>query len=497
MPEGTKPKVAMIGFDAAELSYIQAHLSALPNFRLALASGILRRLHSNANIMAGSVWPTFNSSTPPGEHGIYHLLQWDASRMQLRRLSNAWLDYQPFWRQLEERGLKVVALDVPLAFPPRQCRGIEVTSWGAHDQATPFSTYPRDLKSEILRRYGSHPMGIEIPVDKSIDERLRIRKRLIDGVRKKSELMRWLLTSRDWDFFIGVFGEAHRGGHILWPGSESVVLQSALLDVYCALDEALGKVLATIKLEESTVVIFSLHGMGPNLSQEHFVVPLMDRVNAQFSKMVPNLYPTGVVPNQRSLMRLLREKTPPRLQTLIANLVPQHVRDTVVNRSFTSGYDWSRTPGLALRADFNGYLRFNLAGREKQGMLEPGSASLARYSSLIRESFESLQNEEGSQLVRAVCSGAEQFPGKRTDRLADLIVVWTGIAPAALAKSTLGTIRAELDTGRGGNHREQGFQIVLQPGKYQAVVERPLPSLEMGPRIVHGFETNRPPFLES
>jgi predicted AlkP superfamily phosphohydrolase/phosphomutase len=490
MPERTKPKIAMIGFDAAELSYIQAHLPSLPNFRRALACGVLTRLHSNANMMAGSVWPTFNSATPPGDHGIYHLLQWDAATMRLRRLSDAWLDYQPFWRELEGRGLKVIALDVPLAFPPRICQGIEITSWGAHDQATSFSAHPSELKSEILRRFGEHPMGLEIPVDKSLNERLRVRKSLVNGVRIKSEIMRWLLTSRDWDFFIGVFGEAHRGGHILWPDSESIIPQSALLDVYCALDEALGDILSAIKLEESVVIIFSLHGMGPNLSQEHFVVPLMDRVNVRFSEMEPNLFPLGVAPHQRSMMRLLREKTPPRLQTLIANWVPQRVRDTVVSRSFTSGYDWSRTPGLALRADFNGYLRFNLAGREKQGMLEPGSASFARYSSLVRESFESLRTTDGAPLVKAVCSGPEQFPGRRADRLADLIVVWSGIEPASRVEGTLGTVLAELDTGRGGNHREQGFQIVLRSGADQAVVKRPLPLVELGPMILNSFVSN-------
>ena len=86
-PENSKPKIAMLGFDAAELSYIQEHLPMLPNFKRALSCGRLTQLSSSAGMFAGSVWPTFYTATPPGEHGIHHLMQWDADAMRLRRIS--------------------------------------------------------------------------------------------------------------------------------------------------------------------------------------------------------------------------------------------------------------------------------------------------------------------------------------------------------------------------------------------------------------------------
>ena len=491
-PENSKPKIAMLGFDAAELSYIQEHLSMLPNFKRALSCGRLTQLSSPAQMFPGSVWPTFYTATPPGEHGIHHLMQWDADAMRLRRVSAEWLPNEPFWRELERRGLRVIALDVPMAFPPKECAGVEVSSWGAHDQVSPFTAYPRELKTEILRRFGEHPMGIEVPVDKSLNERMHVRKNLVSGVALKSELVRWLLTSRPWDFFIAVFGESHRGGHILWPDAadgESSIPASALLDVYRALDQALGSILAAINLADTTVIIFALHGMGANLSQEHFVTPLMDRVNAKFGELEPGLFPAGHAPRQRSAMRLLRENVPPWLQSKIANLVPQYVRDAVVDRQFTSGRDWPHTPGLALRADNNGYIRFNLAGRERNGMLEQGSKSLARYSDLVRESFKSLRTPDGSRVIGDVIS-SEDFPGKRTNFLPDLIVTWNGLEPASRTESTLGTLVAEMDTGRGGNHRGVGFQIVLSPGSEQGGREHPSEPLaitELASTVLRAF----------
>jgi predicted AlkP superfamily phosphohydrolase/phosphomutase len=489
-PEIAKPKIAMLGFDAAEFGYIQQFLPMLPNFRRALSCGRHRRLSSPAQMMTGSVWPTFYTATPPGEHGIHHLMQWDADAMRLRRVSAAWFDCEPFWRELERRGLRVIALDVPMTFPPKECAGVEVSSWGAHDQISLFTAYPRELGAEIMKRFGAHPMGIEVPVEKSLGERMRVRKNLVSGIAIKSELTRWLLTSRPWDFFIGVFGESHRGGHILWPDgpdTESSIPASALLDVYRALDDALGNVLAAINLENTTVIIFALHGMGANLSQEHFVTPLMDRVNLKFSELEPGFYPTGRTPRQRSAMRLLRENVPPWLQSKIANLVPQHVRDAVVDRSYTSGRDWRHTPGLALRADNNGYIRFNLAGREADGMLEPGSASFARYSELVRDSFQSLRTADGRRIVDDVYFSAEMFPGKRTHHLPDLIVTWNGLEPASRVDSALGTIVGELDTGRGGNHLASGFEIVLRPGVEQSGEDEPLAITELAPMVLRSF----------
>lgn len=485
-------KVAMLGFDAAEFSYISAHLPSLPNFRRALSAGVVRRLDSPAQWMPGSVWPTFYTTSSPGEHGIHHLLQWDRDAMRLRRVAADWMYTEPFWRGLQRRGLKTIAIDVPMTFSPDRGDGIEVSSWGAHDQIVGFNAWPRALKAEIKRRYGAHPMGIEIPVDKSLGERMSVRAKLVAGIAIKSELVRWLLSSRDWDFAIAVFGESHRGGHILWPdgdNGDSTIPPSALLDVYIALDRAVGEVLAAIDLTSTTVVLFALHGMGSNLSQEHFVTPLMDRVNVRFSELEPSLFTPAGPPRQRSAMRFLRENLPPQLQTLIANMVPQHVRDRVVDSSFTSGYDWPHTPGLALRADNNGYLRFNIKGREKLGMLEPGSAPLSRYADLIRDSFLSLRNDAGEPLVDEVFSAAERFPGARADRLPDLIVSWKGHGPASHAESSLGPLDAELDTGRGGNHRTGGFQILLEPGVERACAEPAVDMIDFAASVVRLFDS--------
>ena len=83
MAEAAAPKLAMIGFDAADVDYIRSQLPSLPNFRRAFDSGLSRRLRSPADLLPGSVWPTFYTARSPGEHGVYHIVQWDADAMRL------------------------------------------------------------------------------------------------------------------------------------------------------------------------------------------------------------------------------------------------------------------------------------------------------------------------------------------------------------------------------------------------------------------------------
>lgn len=477
--------VVMIGLDAAELALIERHRAVLPALDGVLARGVVGRLASTADALPGSVWPTFASGTLPGVHGVYHHLQWDPATMRIRRVTHDWLPYEPFWYGLERRGLDVAALDVPMTFPPRRASGVEILNWGSHDQLGAFAAHPRELGSEIRRRFGArHPMGYEIPVTKTPGELARIRGDLIAGARRKGELACWLYARQPWDLFLTVFGETHRGGHILWPDRDAAdtataVTQAALapvVDVYRAVDGALASLLTAAAARGATVIVFALHGMGPNTSQEHFLPQVMDRVNATFATRTGAARGNGGDPipaRSRGLVRLLRERVPARLQNAVAQAVPVAVRDAVVSRQITGGHAWPRTPGLALLADLNGYLRCNVRGREAEGML--AAADVHAYRDWLRTCLESLRiAPSGDPLVGDVLAAGDAFPGPRSALLPDAVVRWTGAPPARrVTSAVLGDVVAEIATGRGGNHRFSGFCAVL-PGR-GATTLPPLP----------------------
>jgi len=483
-----KSKIALIGIDAADLDFIQSSLSSLPHLHHALDTGTLYRLNTTADLMAGSVWPTFYTGSYPEDHGVYHHLQWDQNAMSMRRVSEEWLYCEPFWYELERKGLRVSVFDVPMTFPSRLQRGIELINWGSHDQLGPFTCNNRELQKEMQKRFGSHPMGAEIPVDKTRVQLEQIRANLVKGAKVKGEISRWLLETQDWDFYLTVLGECHRGGHILWPDEDpedSLVPHHALRDVYQSVDRSLGEILNGLSLDETTVVIFSLHGMESNSSQEHFVPMIMDHVNKQWASSNETGGPPSQAPKQCSPMRWLRENVPLRLQHAIAQAVPVGIRDWVVTTAVTGGHDWPNTPGFPLLADFTGYLRFNIKGREKLGMLEAGSDELSKYTQWLHMCLESIRITESAEpLIEEVYLINQKDTGARSHHLPDVILRWKKVPEvSAVHSDILGSLTTERATGRGGNHRPEGFCIVLGDG-LGTEFQKPPHIADLAPMIV-------------
>lgn len=366
---GTK-KLLMLAIDAGDIEFIRASLAELPTLRKLLVEGTFYSLDSTAEITSASIWPSFYTGQMPAQHGITHHIQWDANAMRMRRLSSAWFYNKPFWYDLAREGLKVCAVDVPFTYPSRLENGTEIINWGSHDLMGRYEGVPSRVGRKVRRQFGKHPMGYEIPVNKTPHEIRLLHEQLLSGAQRKGELLKWLMQNVEWDSFLGVFGECHRGGHIMWPEpdeKENVVPEGALLDVYRAVDASIGSILDGIDRRVTNVVVFSLHGMRSNFSQEHFVRRVMDRINARFMQgsQLETESPATPPRAQSGLIRKLRESIPAKLQYAAARAVPVWVRDWVVDREVSGGVDWSRTRGIALRSDVHGFVRFNLIGRER------------------------------------------------------------------------------------------------------------------------------------
>jgi predicted AlkP superfamily phosphohydrolase/phosphomutase len=412
--------------------------------------------------------------------------------MKLRRVTADWIPAEPFYATLERHGLSVTALDVPVSLRRYLDAGIEVTNFGCHDSLAEVESNRRGLARDIVDRFGTHPMRCEIPVDRGVRELRRIRDDLVSGARLKGEVSRWLLDARRSDFFITVFGECHRAGHILWPDglrSQTLPPADSVLDVYRAVDQSLGLMLDAIDLSETTVMLFSLHGMGANDSKNYFIQDLMDRVNVVFAEREPGLF-GAARPRQRSIVRGLRERMPASMQNMIASRVPSAVRDAVVDRSYTAGHDWAHTPAIGVLADWSAYIRFNLRGRERDGMLDDDSRR--RYEDWLRSCFMSLRDAAtGESLVDEIHFTNQDSTGARRSLLPDAIVTWTPIEPPARIDSHLiGNLSGQLRNGRRGNHRADGFLITMGPRFEHGTDAPPLHITELAPMVFERLLSN-------
>jgi predicted AlkP superfamily phosphohydrolase/phosphomutase len=164
----------------------------------------------------------------------------------------------------------------------------------------------------------------------------------------------------------------------------------------------------------------------------------------------------------------------------------------VINRSLTAGHDWSHTPAIAVRGDVNGYVRFNLRGRERDGVLDEHGRRT--YERLLTESMMSLRSvESGNPIVSGVHLTDEKFSGGRRGFLPDAIIAWTDEPQITEVDSPLlGKIRGLDDTGPRGHHRSEGFMIMLDSNGEHGTEAAPMHIAELAPMIVNQLLGSQP-----
>src|SRR5262249_16053373 len=154
-----------------------------------------------------------------------------------------------------------------------------IVEWGTWSWFSEPSIIPESVKTEIQKKFGLYPaedhskVGMRPP-----PEPPGFHQRLLEGVAKKTQEVKWLVEREDWDFFLVVFGESHPAAQYFWHyHDQSYIAHSkekpgltALLDVYVALDKAIGEILQSAD-DDTTVMLASGDGMGPNYSGSHIL----------------------------------------------------------------------------------------------------------------------------------------------------------------------------------------------------------------------------------
>jgi len=461
--------VLMIALDAAEPRLVEQWIDdgTLPNLKRLRARGSYGRLSSTADWLAGSPWPTFYTGTTPAAHGLYHFMQWRADQMGHVRVSPNWLPLRPFWRDLSKTGRRVIAIDLPMTFPPEPFNGVEISGWATHDQVLPPASYPASMMDWVRREFGPPPMRKEIERLQQPKALLKLHDELIRATCHVADLARALMSRETWDLFMVGFGATHRGGHKLWDPSGVMgdILQGhraefsrALRDVYVSCDAAVGQLVEAAG-DNVTILVFSLHGMGPNTSRTRLLPTMLDLILGKEAKSGGG--------SKQSGYRRLRRLPSLEWRESIKRRLPLWLRQKLTTLWRKSSTYWAETVAVSLAADLQGYIRINLRGREAAGIVEAGRD----YNRLCGDIVEGLNTfvdaDTGEQVVESVMRSDQLFAhGRRRNNLPDLLVRWASSPAAnhrALVSSRYGSILwptpGRNPDGRSGNHRPEGFLL--------------------------------------
>ena len=465
-------RLLAIGLDGYEASIGERMMrdGRLPALaQLAKRSAQVHLDHGDAK-RTGLAWEHFSSGLAPAAANRWSAVEFDPLTYRCTQVGTA---LRPFPDLLD---VKTVVFDPPYFDLCRAPTVRGVVSWGAHDPGTQIQANPESLLNEIRDKFGDYPAtqwiyGFTWP---SADETTKMGTALAEAVRVRGQIARWLLCDRvpDWSLGIVVASELHSASEALWHGVDArhplhrvpsaEHARIGLERTYEAIDELLATLVSSCS--DAAVLVFSMHGMGPNesdvasmvllpelLYRAHFNRTLLRRpadaslTDEAWSDHLRSYFPyrpSELATSPVGLANRARRWLPDPLKRIMKRALRRAPRRLSSSLSWMPAdwYSrfWSEMDAFALPSFYDGQIRINLQGREKHGRV-----TLANYADtcdrIERDLHACVDPDTGQRVVREIIRTHRSSPRDLGPTEADLVVVWSG-APRAFEHARFGTI---------------------------------------------------------
>ncbi len=474
------PKAAIVILDSSERTVIEQGIEEgwLPNLKAFRERGAWALLDSPGDDINASPWPSFVSGKTTADHGVWNFLAWDAQKMDHAPCDPANQNFHPWWRDLSDAGHRCLVLDIPRAYAPEKAfDGVELGSWASHYKLCPPFANPPSFLQQTQQRFGKEPLGAEPGGALTASMVLTEMDRIMQTTKLQTEMAVWALENEAHEVFVMAFSGPHRAGHMVWDETGLAVkptdaeleqIRSAIRKTYIAADEAFGQVVA--KLDEigtRTVLTGSLHGMGPNSSPAMVLPEMLDRI-------LHDRFDDGETKTEEKpgLLKRVRNAVPLSWRTAVKDRLPMSVQLWLTRFWRKQNVDWSQTQAIAVLDDLQGFIRFNLKGREREGILERGPEYDALCQKITQGLMTFTHSDTGQPMVSEVYRADEKFAGGAyLDEFPDLVVKWTYrpvVECTSFESPKYGKIHwptpGRVADGRSGHHLPGGWLVAVGPG---------------------------------
>jgi predicted AlkP superfamily phosphohydrolase/phosphomutase len=419
-----KMKICVLGLDCAAPGIIFSD-GKLVNIRHLMANGIYGRLESVIPPITVPAWMCMSTSQDPGSLGVYGFRnRKDYSYNGLGFVTSKSIQAPAIWDCLAARGKKSIIVGLPPGYPPRPIIGISVGCFLTPDTVKGEFTYPADIKPRINALVGEYPTDVKAF---RTDDKERLRKEIFEMSRKQWDVVRWLLTSQEWDYFHFVDIGLDRIHHGFWNYYDTQHVQyepgnpyeGVIPEYYRWIDEQIGSVLS--QLDRNTIVlVVSDHG-AQRLDGGFAVNEWLIREGL----LAVEEFPKEVIPFNK--LRINWPKT----------------------KVWSEGGYYAR-------------VFFNVIGREPQGVI--AASEYDGFQEEMKARFESLTDDKGQPLNNLVFKPKEIYKNVR-NVAPDLIVHFGGLYWRSIGSVGYGRLHVqENDTGPDAcNHAQFGMFVLSAP----------------------------------
>jgi predicted AlkP superfamily phosphohydrolase/phosphomutase len=442
--------LVLLNFDSVALPLVERLVAdgRLPAVAELFTRGRRYPLETPATYFPAGTYPTLYTGLEVAEHGLYYPFQWDA-RAQRTRYAEEFPAPPSVWERVSAAGARALVVDPYEARLPSRIDGVFLSGWQFRNRVVlPARSRPSEAERRLSARFGRSPSIEEVFGAQSVATLRAMRRDLVAAPARVARVARDLLARERFDLVWLTFSAAHLAGHQFWDRER---LDTTVADVYAEVDAAIGAILEALP-DDAAIVLFAALGMGPDTSRVDLLPGMLDAVLAG----------DAARPAGGSLWRL-RARVPMRARAAVAARLPRRAVLDLTARLETRARDWSQVPAFVLASDVVGYIRLNLRGRERAGVVEPSEAD--GLLDRIAAGLATFADPDGAPSVAEVRRTSEVVAlGRRSDELPDLLVRWSDRPAAGLDRVVspeLGEVpRVGGGSGRSGNHTSDAWAVL-------------------------------------
>ena len=463
--------IVILQFDAVNLPVFhqlqeQERLRKISSLR---ARGHWYNLETPAATFEGGTYFSLYSGKHVGDHCVYFPFMWSALDQRVRKQDDFPLP-ETIWDRVGRAGRRSLVIDPYEGRRAQTMIGLGLGGWQfRHHVALYQWSVPRGLGRQLRSRFGGASAVEEVYGRPSLSDLSRMRKILIDSPRRAADAAAELIRQDYFDLVWVTMSACHIAGHwfldpsrfsqAVYDKSEQAGFHTALVDSYIAVEEAMSCILDVIPAT-ADIIVLSPSSMEPNTSRSHLLPGMLHAILANGSDVGSRATTPG-----NSIWRV-RAAIPTSVRTAVARVLPERLTRELTARLELRGVDWTTTRAFVAPSGDCGYVRLNLKGRERDGIVAPGDAE--RLLEEITSGLRTFRDPDGQPAIRIVERGSSVVGGKKFfDRFPDLIVHWSERLPSHLAGVSsphFGEVPAlGWGSGRTGEHKGGAWALIV-PG---------------------------------
>jgi len=484
-------RVLVLGLDGATFDLLEPWIDEgrLPNLAEAIRRGVRGRLQSVVPPYSVPAWMSFATGKHPAKHGMASFWRFSPGLGNRTLNSARSLRSATIWSIISDAGRRVGVVNVPGTYPPMPTNGFVISGMMTPTEDVDY-TFPPELKGEVLQvagDYAANPYA-------SVSQTTKFLRQVVYWERKREIAHEYLLTSREWDFFINVVQSLDPIQHKFWQymdpdhpsfrRAEAQRYAPLLEGCYAIVDEVVGRRLSLVD-ERTVLFIISDHGFGPVHKYFHVNRFLADHGLIAFKKEERSQQQQTHIRSRRGQALQFAVAGMRRLdflglrQRLLDNVARYRLRRMLDLASIPS-IDWARTQAYCGDASSEGIYIHRDADGGMSGL------EYEKLRELLIEELNALRDPDTDEpIIEGAYRREEIHHGEYTYFLPD-IVLDVGRRPYLVTERlAVSGVLEPVHSQDGGRHRPDGIFVAVGPGIRRDAQIRGISLVDLAPTILY------------